>query len=256
MRRSNEAVPKIAIRIMPTLSRTIRLFVRSTFSDMKAERDLPQLCLANGMRFQPIDLRWDVPEEAAQDKPHRQYRKNSNAPNSGHDGKDPCFPRTTENCTVCDHWYSSVPGPTFAETATEDLHRVAGCPPLVVGMSHASVCVNRSGFRSKLGFRASARSLSTNGAVFRATPSGVAVRGLEVDGCVEAERGGTGSSRAAVLPRTIPVTRATWRSDRRHRDEDRLPHLAPSRTRRKEHGSSSEVDLRRGDPRRRRRRLS
>jgi WD40 repeat protein len=61
---------------MLTLSRTIRLFVSSTFSDMKAERDvlqrevfpkLRQLCLANGMRFQPIDLRWGVPEEAAQD---------------------------------------------------------------------------------------------------------------------------------------------------------------------------------------------
>ena len=56
-------------------NRTIRLFVSSTFSDMKAERDvlqrevfpkLRQLCLANGMRFQPIDLRWGVPEEAAQ----------------------------------------------------------------------------------------------------------------------------------------------------------------------------------------------
>lgn len=46
---------------MPTLSRTIRLFVSSTFSDTKTERDvlqrevlpkLRQLCLANGMRFQ------------------------------------------------------------------------------------------------------------------------------------------------------------------------------------------------------------
>jgi hypothetical protein len=54
-------------------SRTIRLFVSSTFSDMKAERDIlqdkvfPRLqhyCLANGLRFQAIDLRWGVPEEA------------------------------------------------------------------------------------------------------------------------------------------------------------------------------------------------
>ena len=61
---------------MPTLRRTIRLFVSSIFSDMKAERDvlqndvfpkLRQLCLENGLRFQAIDLRWGVPEEAGQD---------------------------------------------------------------------------------------------------------------------------------------------------------------------------------------------
>ena len=61
---------------MPQARRTIRLFVSSTFSDMKAERDvlqadvfprLKQLCLSNGLRFQPIDLRWGVPEEAAKD---------------------------------------------------------------------------------------------------------------------------------------------------------------------------------------------
>ncbi|MCX6899021.1 MAG: AAA family ATPase [Verrucomicrobia bacterium] len=53
--------------------RTIRLFVSSTFSDMKAERDLlqrvvfpklKQLCLSKGLRFQAIDLRWGVSEEA------------------------------------------------------------------------------------------------------------------------------------------------------------------------------------------------
>lgn len=47
---------------MPTVSRTIRLFVSSTFSDMKAARDvlqrevfpkLRQFCLANGIRAQP-----------------------------------------------------------------------------------------------------------------------------------------------------------------------------------------------------------
>src|SRR5690349_24647166 len=61
---------------MSTLRRTIRLFVSSTFSDMKAERDvlqadvfpkLRQLCLSNGLRFQPIDLRWGVPQEASKD---------------------------------------------------------------------------------------------------------------------------------------------------------------------------------------------
>jgi len=61
---------------MPTPTRTIRLFVSSTFSDMKSERDvlqddvfprLRQLCLSNGLRFQPIDLRWGVPEEAGKD---------------------------------------------------------------------------------------------------------------------------------------------------------------------------------------------
>lgn len=54
-------------------SRTIRLFVSSTFSDLKAERDalqrevfphLRQLCLSKGLRFQAIDLRWGVSEEA------------------------------------------------------------------------------------------------------------------------------------------------------------------------------------------------
>lgn len=54
-------------------SRAIRLFVSSTFSDMKAERDLlqravfpklKQLCLSKGLRFQAIDLRWGVSEEA------------------------------------------------------------------------------------------------------------------------------------------------------------------------------------------------
>jgi hypothetical protein len=62
--------------LMPTLRHTIRLFVSSTFSDMKAERDvlqadvfprLRQLCLSNGLRFQPIDLRWGVPQEASKD---------------------------------------------------------------------------------------------------------------------------------------------------------------------------------------------
>jgi len=54
-------------------ARAIRLVVSSTFSDMKAERDLlqreslpklKQLCLSKGLRFQAIDLRRGVSEEA------------------------------------------------------------------------------------------------------------------------------------------------------------------------------------------------
>ncbi len=59
-----------------TFSRTIRLFVSSTFRDLKAERDalqcevfprLKQLCLSKGLRFQAIDLRWGISEEAGRD---------------------------------------------------------------------------------------------------------------------------------------------------------------------------------------------
>lgn len=58
---------------MPAPNRTVRLFVSSTFSDMAAERDLlqrqvfprlKQLCMAKGLRFQAIDLRWGVSAEA------------------------------------------------------------------------------------------------------------------------------------------------------------------------------------------------
>jgi hypothetical protein len=58
-------------------SRTFRLFVSSTFSDLKAERDalqrevfprLRELCLQHGCRFQAIDLRWGVSEEASFDQ--------------------------------------------------------------------------------------------------------------------------------------------------------------------------------------------
>jgi hypothetical protein len=60
----------------PAPSPTIRLFVSSTFSDLKAERDalqrevfprLKQLCLSRGLRFQAIDLRWGISEEAGRD---------------------------------------------------------------------------------------------------------------------------------------------------------------------------------------------
>jgi len=59
-----------------TSSPTIRLFVSSTFSDLKAERDalqrevfsrLKQFCLSKGRRFLAIDLRWGISEEAGRD---------------------------------------------------------------------------------------------------------------------------------------------------------------------------------------------
>src|SRR5665647_3989651 len=58
-------------------SRTIRIFVSSTFSDLKAERvalqryvfpRLRELCASRGCRFQAIDLRWGVSEEAGLDQ--------------------------------------------------------------------------------------------------------------------------------------------------------------------------------------------
>jgi hypothetical protein len=53
-----------------------RIFVSSTFNDLKEERNAPQkhvfpklreLCMQHGCRFQAIDLRWGVSEEAALD---------------------------------------------------------------------------------------------------------------------------------------------------------------------------------------------
>ena len=61
---------------MPVESRTFRLFVSSTFDDLKDERDawqrgvfpkLRELCRRHGARFQAIDLRWGVRTEAAAD---------------------------------------------------------------------------------------------------------------------------------------------------------------------------------------------
>ena len=58
---------------MSQAKRTIRLFVSSTFGDMKKERDVLQrevfqklraLCVEHGLRFQAIDLRWGVTEES------------------------------------------------------------------------------------------------------------------------------------------------------------------------------------------------
>ena len=62
---------------MAQATRTFRIFVSSTFSDLKAERNalqdrvfprLRELCAAHGCRFQAIDLRWDVSEEASLDQ--------------------------------------------------------------------------------------------------------------------------------------------------------------------------------------------
>jgi hypothetical protein len=62
---------------MPTATRTFRVFVSSTFEDLKAERDalqhdvfprLRKLCEKNNARFQAIDLRWGVRDEAALDQ--------------------------------------------------------------------------------------------------------------------------------------------------------------------------------------------
>jgi hypothetical protein len=62
---------------MPTATRTFRVFVSSTFEDLKDERDalqrdvfprLSKLCEANNARFQAIDLRWGVRDEAALDR--------------------------------------------------------------------------------------------------------------------------------------------------------------------------------------------
>ena len=62
---------------MPAITPLIRLFISSTFSDFKFEREVLQravfprlrkLCAARGCRFQPIDLRWGVSDEAGIEK--------------------------------------------------------------------------------------------------------------------------------------------------------------------------------------------
>ena len=62
---------------MVQTSRTFRIFLSSTFSDLKEERNalqewvfpkLRDLCMQHGCRFQAIDLRWGVREEAALDQ--------------------------------------------------------------------------------------------------------------------------------------------------------------------------------------------
>lgn len=62
---------------MSTAAQTFRVFVSSTFADLRAERDalqrevfprLRELCTLGGARFQAIDLRWGVTEEAGLDQ--------------------------------------------------------------------------------------------------------------------------------------------------------------------------------------------
>jgi tetratricopeptide (TPR) repeat protein len=62
---------------MPQTTRTFRVFISSTFSDLKEERNalqkyvfprLRDLAMVHGCRFQAIDLRWGVSEEAALDQ--------------------------------------------------------------------------------------------------------------------------------------------------------------------------------------------
>jgi len=62
---------------MPAASRTFRVFVSSTFLDLKSERDalqrltyprLADLCARHGAAFQAIDLRWGISEEASLDQ--------------------------------------------------------------------------------------------------------------------------------------------------------------------------------------------
>ena len=62
---------------MENQAQTFRIFVSSTFSDLKAERNalqasvfprLRELCAQHNARFQPIDLRWGVSDEASLDQ--------------------------------------------------------------------------------------------------------------------------------------------------------------------------------------------
>ena len=62
---------------MAPTNKTYRVFISSTFSDLKVERNALQervfprlraLCQQHGARFQPIDLRWGVSEEASLDQ--------------------------------------------------------------------------------------------------------------------------------------------------------------------------------------------
>jgi hypothetical protein len=62
---------------MALASKTFRIIVSSTFTDLKAERNalqgkvfprLRELCMHHGCRFQAIDLRWGIREEAALDQ--------------------------------------------------------------------------------------------------------------------------------------------------------------------------------------------
>jgi hypothetical protein len=62
---------------MPQTTKTFRVFVSSTFTDMRVERRILQkdvfprlkaLCESKGASFQDVDLRWGVNEEAQLDQ--------------------------------------------------------------------------------------------------------------------------------------------------------------------------------------------
>jgi len=62
---------------MAIVNKTFRIFVSSTFSDLKEERNalqrevfpkLRNLCMQHGFRFQAVDLRWGIREESALDQ--------------------------------------------------------------------------------------------------------------------------------------------------------------------------------------------
>jgi hypothetical protein len=62
---------------MPSSQKTFRVFVSSTFTDMRAERRVLQekvfprlkaLCESRGTSFQAVDLRWGVNEDAQLDQ--------------------------------------------------------------------------------------------------------------------------------------------------------------------------------------------
>src|SRR5207248_2410540 len=61
---------------MPLATRTFRVFISSTFEDLKVEREwlhqhvfrqLEKLCEDHGARFQAVDLRWGIRSEATLD---------------------------------------------------------------------------------------------------------------------------------------------------------------------------------------------
>jgi hypothetical protein len=61
---------------MQPAAKTFRVFISSTFNDLTKERNalqdrvfplLRELCMRQGARFQAIDLRWGISEEAAHD---------------------------------------------------------------------------------------------------------------------------------------------------------------------------------------------
>lgn len=71
------ARPRGTVSGMARASTTFRVFVSSTFSDLKAERNalqkfvfprLRELCQRHGGRFQAIDLRWGIRDEATLDQ--------------------------------------------------------------------------------------------------------------------------------------------------------------------------------------------